>query len=139
MDHQHNVICTDLQDSDNCPFLYTLAEYNPPLYLSDHPESFFTSSDYIIPPPSLSKTSKLFKKIIKSNSKLVEVDDLIEKINPDKPVICITATNGKTTTTTLLKHFCYMAGLKPTEHGFKTLQGNVAYIPPLQCRLNGDI
>ncbi|OPX59616.1 MAG: UDP-N-acetylmuramate--L-alanine ligase [Methanobacterium sp. PtaB.Bin024] len=139
MDHQHNVICTDLQNSDNCPFLYTLAEYNPPIYLSDHPESFFTSSDYIIPPPSLSKTSKLFKKIIKSNSQLMEVDDIIEQINPDKPVICITGTNGKTTTTTLLKHFCYRAGLKPTEHGFKTLQGNVAYIPPLQCRLNGDI
>jgi UDP-N-acetylmuramate--alanine ligase len=139
MDHQHNVICTDLQNSDNCPFLYTLKNYNTPIYLSNHPESFFKSSDYIIPPPSLSKTSDLFQKIIKSNAQLMEVDDLLEEINPDKPVICITGTNGKTTTTTLLKHFCYNAGLKPTEHGFITLQGNVDYIPPLQCRLDGDI
>lgn len=139
MDHGHRVICTDLQDSDNCPFLYTLTEYNTPIYLSTHPESFFKSSTYIIPPPSLSKTSELFQKIRESNAQLMEVDDLLEEINPDKPVICISGTNGKTTTTTLLKHFCYMAGLKPTEHGFMTLQGNVDYIPPLQCRLNGDV
>ncbi len=139
MDHQYNVICTDLQNSDNCPFLYTLADYNTHVYLSNHPESFFKSSDYIIPPPSLSNSSELFQKIMKSNAKLMEVDDLLEEINPDKPVICVTGTNGKTTTTTLLKHFCYMTGLNPTEHGFKTLQGNVDYIPPLQCRLNGDI
>lgn len=139
MDHGQDVICTDLLDSDNCPFLYTLTEYNTPIYLSNHPESFFTSSDYIIPPPSLSKNSELFEKIKKSNAQLMEVDELIEEITPNKPVICITGTNGKTTTTTLLKHFCYMAGLKPTEHRFRTLQGNVDYIPPLQCRLNGDV
>ena len=139
MDHNYNVICTDLQDSNNCPFLYTLTEYKTPIYLSKHPDSFFDSSNYIIPPPSLSKTSDLFQKIIDSDAQLMEVDDLLDKIKPAKPVICISGTNGKTTTTTLLKHFCYMAGLKPTEHGFTTLQGNVDYIPPLQCRLNGDI
>ncbi len=120
MDHNFNVICTDLQDSDNCPFLYTLEGYDTPIYLSAHPESFFTSSNYILPPPSLSKTSKLFQKIIDSDAQLMGVDDLLEKIKPDKPVICISGTNGKTTTTTLLKHFCYMAGLKPTEHGFNS-------------------
>lgn len=139
MDHGHHVICTDIQNSDNCPFLYTLTNYNTHIYLSNHPESFFKSSNYIIPPPSLSKTSKLFQRIIESPAQLMEVDDLLELINPDKPVICITGTNGKTTTTTLLKHFCYKAGLKPTEHGFLTLQGNIDYIPPLQCRLDGDV
>jgi len=81
----------------------------------------------------------LFQKIIESPAQLLEVDELLERIKPDKPVICITGTNGKTTTTTLLKHFCYEASLKPTEHGFLTLQGNVDYIPPLQCRLDGDV
>ncbi|MDD3753682.1 MAG: Mur ligase family protein [Methanobacterium sp.] len=139
MDHDYNVICTDLHDSENCPFLYTLKEYDTPISLSAHPESFFASSNYILPPPSLSKTSELFQRIIDSDAQLIEVDDLLEKIKPNKPVICISGTNGKTTTTTLLKHFCYMTGLKPTEHGFNSLQGNVDYIPPLQCRLSGDV
>ena len=139
MDHGHHVICTDIHNSDNCPFLYTLTGYNTQIYLNEHPEPFFNSSDYIIPPPSLKRTSKLFRKIEDSPAQLMEVDDLLEQITPDKPVICITGTNGKTTTTTLLKHFCYNTGIKPTEHGFMTLQGNVDYIPPLQCRLEGDI
>ncbi|NYB51354.1 MAG: Mur ligase [Methanobacteriaceae archaeon] len=139
MDHNHHVICTDHQDSNNCPFLYTLHGYNTTIYLNNHPESFFKSSDYIIPPPSLPKTSELFQMILNSNAQLLEVDDLLKQIPPDKPVICITGTNGKTTTTTLLKHLCYQTGLNPTEHGFKTLQGNVDYIPPLQCRLKGDV
>jgi UDP-N-acetylmuramate--alanine ligase len=139
MDHNHHVICTDLQNSDNCPFLYTLNGYDATIYLNDHPESFFKSSDYIIPPPSLPKNSSLFKMILKSPAQLMEVDDLLDLIQPNKPVICVTGTNGKTTTTTLLKHFCYESGLNPTEHGFMTLQGNVDYIPPLQCRLKGDV
>lgn len=139
MDHGHHVICTDIHNSNNCPFIYTLTNYNTQIYLNEHPESFFNSSDYIIPPPSLKKTSKLFQKIEDSPAQLMEVDDLLEQIKPDKPVICITGTNGKTTTTTLLKHFCYNTGIKPTEHGFMTLQGNIDYIPPLQCRLEGDI
>ena len=139
MDHGHQVICTDIHNSNNCPFLYTLTGYNTQIYLNEHPESFFSSSNYIIPPPSLKKTSKLFQKIKDSSAQLMEVDDLLEQIKPDKPVICITGTNGKTTTTTLLKHFCYNTGKTPTEHGFMTLQGNVEYIPPLQCRLEGDI
>ena len=139
MDHGHQVICTDIHSSDNCPFLYTLNGYNTQICLNEHPESFFKSSDYIIPPPSLKRSSKLFQKIEDSPAQLMEVDDLILEITPNKPVICITGTNGKTTTTTLLKHFCYNAGFKPTEHGFMTLQGNVDYIPPLQCRLDGDV
>lgn len=139
MDHGYQVICTDIHSSNNCPFLYTLNGYNTQIYLDEHPEAFFRSSDYIIPPPSLKRSSNLFQKIEDSPAKLMGVDDLIQEITPNKPVICITGTNGKTTTTALLKHFCYNAGFKPTEHGFMTLQGNVDYIPPLQCRLDGDV
>ncbi len=139
IDHNYDVICTDLQNSDNCPFLYTLNGYDTTIYLNNHPESFFESSNYIIPPPSLSKNSELFHMILNSPAELLEVDDLLDEIPPDKPVVCVTGTNGKTTTTSLLKHFCYKSGLNPTEHGFMTLQGNVDYIPPLQCRLKGDV
>jgi UDP-N-acetylmuramate--alanine ligase len=143
MDHGYNVTCTDIKPEDECRFRYTLEpyikKYKPTIYFSGHPESFLTESDYIIPPPSLPKTSKLFKKINESGTKILEVDDVLRQIKPDKPVICITGTNGKTTTTTLLKHICRFTGLKPTEHGFRDLQGNSDYIPPLQGRLNGDV
>jgi len=139
MDHGHTVIGTDLKNPDDCQFLYTLNDYETYIFFSGHPESFFKSSTCIIPPPSLPRDSWLFQKLIKYDRKLMEIEDLLKLILPRKPVICITGTNGKTTTTSLLKHICYESGLQPTEHGFKTLQGNVEYIPPLQCRLNGDV
>ncbi len=58
---------------------------------------------------------------------------------PEKPVLCITGTNGKTTTTTLLKHICREAGFKPTEHGFRNLQGNIALYTSFTARLSGDV
>ncbi len=143
MDNWYKVIGTDIQEENTCQFKYTLDNYNPPLYFGGHPEPFFTKSDFIIPPPSLSEDSDLFK-TLKNNSqmgeyKIVEVDDVINLINPDKPVLCVTGTNGKTTTVSMLKHICSSVGMKPAEHGFKHLQGNIEYIPPLQCRLKGDV
>lgn len=81
---------------------------------------------YLPQPPQDSDT---FHKL-ESSGKIIKVDDIIDAIEPGKPVVCITGTNGKTTTTHLLKHIARIAGLKTTEHGFKTLQGNVDYIPP---------
>ena len=143
MDHRFNVICTDTKSKKECPFKYTLKEYiknyNPTIYFSGNPEPFLKKSNYIIPPPSLSKSSELFKRIKKAEAEILEVDDILRTVKPDKPVLCISGTNGKTTTTTLLKHICQSVGLKPTEHSFRNLQGNIDYIPPLQGRLNGDV
>ena len=143
MDRGFNVICTDTKSKKECNFKYTLKEYiknyNPTIYFSGNPESFLKESDYIIPPPSLSKSSELFKRMKESEAEILEVDDILRTVKPDKPVLCISGTNGKTTTTTLLKHICRSVGLKPTEHSFRNLQGNIDYIPPLQGRLNGDV
>ena len=139
IDHDCQVIGTDIRSKNECDYLYTLTDYNIPLYLSEHPESFFLKSKIIIPPPSLMDTSDLYKKILKYGMNILTVDDCLEMFKPEKPVICITGTNGKTTTTTLLKHICRHAGLEPTEHGYRNLQGNIDYIPPLQARLNGDV
>ncbi|HMK53992.1 MAG TPA: Mur ligase family protein [Methanobacteriaceae archaeon] len=139
LDHGFQVIGSDLHSNEHCQHLYTLDDYNIQLYLSDHPQEFFKSSTYLIPPPSLSKNSDTFLKIMESSASILEVDELVNCIKPEKPVICITGTNGKTTTTQLLKHISRVSGLKTVEHGFKSLQGNVDYIPPLQSRLNGDV
>lgn len=143
MDHGLTVKGTDIQAENECKFNYTLHDYKIPLYFGGHPESFFNGLDYIIPPPSLSKNNDLYKKLNdeaeEGKFEVLLVDDILNLINPDKPVLCITGTNGKTTTTSLLKHICLSKELKPTEHGFKELQGNIEYIPPLQCRLRGDL
>lgn len=143
MDNWYKVMGTDIMEEDDCKFKYTLKDYHPPLYYGGHPESFFAKSDYIVPPPSLPEDSGLSKKL-KSDVEMGEykifgVEDVINLIPPGKPVLCVTGTNGKTTTVSLLKHICYYVGLKPAEHGFKNLQGNIEYIPPLQSRLNGDV
>jgi UDP-N-acetylmuramate--alanine ligase len=138
MDHEYEVLGSDLESAESCQYLYTLEDYSLPLYLSGHAEEFFNKSDYFVPPPSLPQDSDTFHKL-ESSGKIIKVDDIIDAIEPGKPVVCITGTNGKTTTTHLLKHIARIAGLKTTEHGFKTLQGNVDYIPPLQARLKADI
>ncbi|MEN6328996.1 MAG: Mur ligase family protein [Methanobacteriaceae archaeon] len=138
MDHGGRAIGSDLRSPENCHHLYTLENYNIPLYLSEHPDEFFEKSTYLIPPPSLSQDSDTFKKL-EDSGKILEIEDIIKQINPEKPVVCISGTNGKSTTTHLLKHMARTAGLKTAEHGFRSLQGNVDYIPPLQARLKGDV
>jgi UDP-N-acetylmuramate--alanine ligase len=139
MDRGYHVIGTDLHKKEECDYLYTLTNYKIPLYLSEHPESFFNESTCIVTPPSLMETSDFFKQIKRYKKDVLSVEDIIITFKPKKPVICITGTNGKTTTTTLLKHICRQVGLEPTEHGFRNLQGNIDYIPPLQARLSGDV
>lgn len=139
LDRKCKVMGTDMNNADECTYLYTLDDYDLPVYLNGHPDSFFKNSTYIIPPPSLSENSALMNKIRADNTKILTVDDVLSIFKPEKPVLCITGTNGKTTTTNLLKHMCRTAGLKPTEHEFSNLQGNVDYIPPLQARLAGDV
>ena len=78
----------------------------------------------------------IFKKIDKP---ILELYDIIEMIEPEKPVFGITGTNGKTTSTTFLKKIAYDNGIKPCEHDLEGMQGNAEFIPILQSRLDGDV
>ena len=131
----YKVIGTDKSYEKNCPFAKSLEGYDIEIYPHEKLEKFIQKADYIIPPASLPKDSEIFKKGIE----ILEICDIIKMITPNKPVFGITGTNGKTTTTTLLKKIAYDNGIKPSEHDLKGMQGNAEYIPILQSRLNGDV
>ena len=131
----HDVIGTDLSSIDDCRFAHSLDGYDMELYYGETPDEFFEKSDCVVPPASLSKKSAIFNKI----DNVYELMDVINDFHPDKPVFGITGTNGKTTTTTLLKKVAYDNGIEPCEHNLDKMQGNAEYIPILQSRLHGDV
>lgn len=132
----YDVIGTDLSFKKDCRFAKALEGYGIEIFYGQTPEAFFKKSDYIIPPASLSKDSEILKNCEKP---ILELQDVIDMIQPEKPVFGITGTNGKTTSTTLLKKIAYDNGIKPCEHDLDGMQGNAEYIPILQSRLNGDV
>lgn len=132
----YDVIGTDLSPEEKCRFSKSLEGYEMELFYGETPDEFFERADYIVPPASLSKKSAIFKKIDKS---LFELEDVIDTFHAEKPVFGITGTNGKTTTTTLLKRIAYDNGIEPSEHNLENMQGNAEYIPILQSRLHGDV
>ena len=132
----YNVIGTDLSDKNDCRFLKSLEGYDIEVFFGEAPDEFFEKSDYIVPPASLSKDAEIFKRI---NKPLFELNDIIKKIHANKPVFGITGTNGKTTTTTLLKKVAHDNNIIPCEHNLENMQGNAEYIPILQSKLNGDV
>lgn len=141
MDHGYKVQATDIVNKENCRFGSSLQDYpEMVVYYGQMPEDFISSSDYIIMPTQLIESkSNLYKKVQEQSVPILTVEDIFELFEPVHPVICITGTNGKTTTTTLLKHLAISGGLKPCEHNLANMQGNLADIPPLQSRLNGDL
>ncbi|MGN1321745.1 MAG: Mur ligase family protein [Methanosphaera sp.] len=141
MDHGYKVQANDMVNEEDCRFKSSLKDYpDMKIYYGKIPESFFTESDYMILPTALIESkSMLYQKVKKYNIPILTVQDIRDMFEPVHPVICITGTNGKTTTTTLLKHIAYSANLKPCEHNLEGLQGNTADIPSLQARLKGDV
>ncbi|MDO5850899.1 MAG: Mur ligase family protein [Methanobacteriaceae archaeon] len=139
VDHGFTVIGTDLSSKEECKFQSALDSYDMKIYYGQPPEEFYEEVDYMILPMALSEKSEPYKKTIEHNIPLLTPDDILDKINPAKQVICVGGTNGKTTTTAMIKHICYEYGIKPCEHNLKNMQGNIRYIPGLQARLNGDL
>lgn len=132
----YNVIGTDLSFKKDCRFAKSLDGYDIEVYYGKTPDSFFKKVDYVIPPASLSKDAEILKRCTKP---IIELEEVIQKINTEKPVFGITGTNGKTTSTTLLKKIAYDNGIMPAEHDLEGMQGNAEFIPILQARLHGDV
>lgn len=66
------------------------------------------------------------------------IDEIFKFFRSDKLVFGVTGTNGKTTTTEILKNIFKTAGLNVPEH-YLNIQGNTEFIPSLQSKLEGDV
>ena len=132
-----DVTVSDL--STDSPQIETLKEEGIHLNLGAHDESILKSADIIAIAPSLINNQKLMEKIKKlTDVDIISIDEVLNYCSVDKPVIGVTGTNGKTTTTWMLKHILKGAGHKIPEHKLE-MQGNTELIPALQARLDGSV
>lgn len=140
-DNGYKVVANDTLSREDCKYLSALRDYpDIKVYHGNIPESFYDEIDYAILPMALIKSkSALYQKITSMDIPVLTVYDIFDLFEPTHPVICITGTNGKTTTTTLLKHLAYHDGIIPAEHNLEGMQGNAGDIPGLQARLNSDV
>ncbi|MBQ6219021.1 MAG: UDP-N-acetylmuramate--alanine ligase [Methanosphaera sp.] len=140
-DNGYKVIANDMLKEEECLFNSALKNY-PDIEVihGKIPDEFYEKIDYIILPIALIKSkSEQYRKAKEKNITFVTVEDILSLFEPAHPVICITGTNGKTTTTNLLKYIARYGGKHPSEHNLEGMQGNAGDIPALQSRLKGDL
>ncbi len=133
------VIGSDTSSKKDCRFIKSLEDYDIEIFFGDNPDEFFTKIDYLVPPLSLKEDNPIFKKAKDNNVNIMCVHDIIDNFKVEKPVFAITGTNGKTTSTQLLKKIAYDNDIRPSEHDLEGMQGNAEFIPILQSRLDGDV
>ncbi|WP_414469574.1 Mur ligase family protein [Methanobacterium sp. ACI-7] len=135
-DNGADVTVSDL--STQSPQIPILEKEGIKLNLGEHDWEILKNTDIIAVAPSLLKNEKLIEKIEStSDADIISVDEVLSLCDVNKPVVGITGTNGKTTTTWMLKNILKEAGKKVPEHGMN-IQGNTELIPPLQARLDGN-
>ena len=136
-DNGADVTVSDL--STDSPQVNILKEEGIKLNLGEHDENILKNVDAVVVAPSLLKNSKLIGKIKSvTDADIISVDEVLSTCKVDKPVVGITGTNGKTTTTWMLKNILNLGGYKTPEHKLR-MQGNTELIPSFQARLNGDV
>jgi UDP-N-acetylmuramate--alanine ligase len=136
-DNGADVTVSDL--STDSPQVNILKKEGIKLNLGKHDENILKNADTVVVAPSLLNNHKLIEKIKKvTDVDIISVDEILSACKVDKPVVGITGTNGKTTTTWMLKNILNLSGYKTPEHNLD-IQGNTELIPSLQARLDGDI
>lgn len=133
----HNVTVSDLVKDTPLKDVFNREGIN--LDLGQHSPEVLANADTIVLAPSLKNNKKVLDLISKnSNAKIISIDEILDLFKVSKPVIGITGTNGKTTTTTITKNILKLSGLEIPEH-YLNIQGNTEYIPAMQARLKGDV
>ena len=112
---------------------------NIELDLNGHNTKLLKEASSFFLAPSLMKNKKLIDKLkIIKDIPIFGVKHILRYFKPEKHVFGITGTNGKTTTTEMLKNIFNTSKLNVAEH-YLDIQGNTEFIPSLQARLNGDV
>ena len=132
-----DVVISD--SGENTPLKDVFEMENIELDLGGHNEELLKEASSFFLAPSLKNNKNLIEKIKSINNvPIFGVQEILKYFKPEKHVFGITGTNGKTTTTEMLKNIFKVSKLNVGEH-YLDIQGNTEYIPSLQSRLVGDV
>jgi UDP-N-acetylmuramoylalanine-D-glutamate ligase len=124
---------------DNTPLKDIFEKENIKLDLGGHDEKLLKEASSFFLAPSLMNNKKLIESLKSINNvPIFGVNEILRYFKPEKLVFGITGTNGKTTTTEILKNIFKESKLNIGEH-YLNIQGNTEFIPCLQSRLDGDV
>ena len=101
-----------LSDMGNISEKYTamLQEWDIPYEQGKHTEELILNADEVIKSPGIPSTAPMVKKIIEGGINVISEIEFAGRYDSAKKV-CITGSNGKTTTTSLIYHLLKNAGL----------------------------
>jgi len=88
----------------------TLQEWNIPYEEGKHSEELILNADEVVKSPGIPSTAPMVKKITESGINVISEIEFAGRYDTAKK-ICITGSNGKTTTTSLIYHLLQQAGL----------------------------
>ena len=88
-----------------------LAKQGVEIEFEKNSDNFINQADLVIISPGISPSSEVVKKM-NLQTKTIISDIELAKYFTQKPIIAVTGTNGKTTTTSLVAHLLNTAGLK---------------------------
>lgn len=106
-----------------------LRQYDIPFEQEGHTESLILSADEVVKSPGIPLDAPIVKKILSKNIPVVSEIEFAGRYT-DAKMVCITGSNGKTTTTLLTYHILKQAGLNVG------LAGNVGQSLALQVANN---
>jgi len=132
----HRVVVSDLRE--DTPLADVLREEGIHLDLGGHDPEILRRARTVAITPALENNRKILDLTGGLDADVIGVEDVLNMCPVDKPVVGVTGTNGKTTTTGMLKSIMRVAGMRVPEHHLN-IQGNTELVPALQARLPGDV
>ncbi len=101
-----------LSDKGQIPEKYAavLKEWDIPFEQGMHTEELIMNADEVIKSPGIPETAQMVQKIIRGGIGIISEIEFAGRYDSAKK-ICITGSNGKTTTTSLIYHLLMQAGL----------------------------
>ncbi|MCL2116046.1 MAG: Mur ligase family protein [Methanobrevibacter sp.] len=135
----HAIDVTISDSTENTQLKDVFEKENIKLDLGGHDEKLLKEASSFFLAPSLMNNKNLIENLKSINNvPILGVNEILRYFKPEKLVFGITGTNGKTTTTEILKNIFKVSKLNIGEHHLN-IQGNTEFIPSLQTRLNGDV